>query len=356
MRYAAVAIGLAVILLVVFWATRKPLSIADELGKLTPGDRQALDGLLADSGLTAMQLSPQSFASGIEYQPRSLAVEQGRVTGLRLDDVPLKHLDSLPALTGLRWLRLHGNQLATLPNLAALGELRSLDVSNNKLRDLSPLAGLRQLRQLRLADNDLDSVQALSTLSALEKLDVSNNRLTDLKPLAALGELREVGAAKNPLQSLPEPIPARWTMNRDPVPPGPPPPRPPNWVAQKPATSGWARTGTSRHGSGLQGDRFESTIQSLKSAQEVPIVWTAAPLVSMQVTVAKGRVRIYLAYRAQGRPADGYVFADAEPGKPGQLHGELIGIKPNASDNTDSGFLVEPLDGEAEGIGFQVVR
>ena len=49
MRNVAISVGVLVLALVVWVATRKPLSIDEELGKLPPDERQALEAIASSS-------------------------------------------------------------------------------------------------------------------------------------------------------------------------------------------------------------------------------------------------------------------------------------------------------------------
>jgi hypothetical protein len=354
MRYVAVAFGVLVALAILWFSTHKPLSISEEIGKLTPGDRQALDAILADSGLTTMQLSPARSVNFLEFDQQSLVVKQGRIVGLRLSQVPLRHLEPLLQLTSLNWLWLNGNKVATLPDLSALADLDTLDLSHNEIRDLSPLAKLGALRTLRLTDNGLESVTGLQGLSKLESLDISNNRIADLKPLTSLPELTEVQAEKNPLQTLPTPTPTRWTLKTD-ANVSSTTERPPNWEPKRPATKDWAVPKHWKSGRELSHDFWSSRLDSLQGAAEVPGMPQGNP-VTLEFSVEKGRVRAYLDYCTSGGKCDGYVVTVAEPGKPASVKGYLVGIKPNSNDNTEAGFILEAIDGEASGISFRVVR
>jgi hypothetical protein len=101
--------------------------------------------------------------------------------------------------------------IGKLPAIAwsSLGELRDLDLSDNRLASLPSdgLLSLRSLRVLRLARQRgpkgerllTELPDALGALPSLEELDVSGNALTELPAGLADGALRALHAADNPL-------------------------------------------------------------------------------------------------------------------------------------------------------------
>lgn len=372
MRYVVLGLGLLLVLTIAWCATRKPLSLDEELKKLTPSDRSALDTLLTEAGLTAAQLTPIGLGS-VEHAPlnrhtRAIAIENDRVAALRLVDVPIKQLDALKALTGLRALSLAGNQITSLAAVRELRALELLDVSRNQIRDLSPLASLPALRILRLADNGLQTLNGLSGLNALVEIDLSQNQITEIAPLVAFSNLRRLDISKNPIKNLPTPLPDRWTMKQDAAQTADAQKasRPTNWTPQLPPRKG--KMAKVKMVSGDPAGTWNGTIATLEGAE---IIW---PLIgstthtgerTLELTVDKGRVRAYLIYYPKSgslvTAPDGFVFAEAEPGKPGSATGELQNLTGSPPHNINERpweyqLLVESLDGEAQGIHFQFKR
>ncbi len=356
MRYLALFFGVLLVVGVIWLATRKPLSIADELAKLTPTDRQALEAVLGESGVPVTALQPV-LPGVLQYHPRAVAVQDGRVVELRISDAPLRHLDALATLTGLRALWLSGNQLTAVPGLGSLTALKRLNLSNNQLTSLVGMAAL----------------------PALVELDVSDNRITDLAPLTALPALTTIVAMHNPLASLPSPQPAQWKVKSDAVAAAPTATaaaaataapsadrgnRPANWVQNTPPTSGAVKQGSV---DGLvQADAYSvtGTLGTLHGAFRVSNIPGAKNAggagTTLELSVTKGRVRAYLQYvppsDSFAKLMDGYVFVDAEPGKPGKLQGVLQTVGAGYGFAKAYNFVIESLDGDAQGISYRLYR
>ena len=287
MRYLALFFGVLVVVGVIYLATRKPLSITEELGKLAPADRQALEALLAEAGVPATELRP-GVPGVLQYNPRAVAFQQGRVVELRLSDVPLRRLSALAGLTALRALWLSGNQLTALAGLGALPALKRLNLSNNQLT----------------------SVAGLGELPALIELDISDNRITDLGPLASLPALTTIIATHNPLGPLPSPTPAQWKVKSDAAAAAPTATaaaaapdkargsHPANWVASVPPTTGEVRQGSVT--GQVQADSYSvkgtlGTLRGVFRVGNIPGANNSGGVGStLELTVEKGRVRAYL--------------------------------------------------------------
>lgn len=369
MKYVGLTLGLLLLAFLIYVATGKSLSIDEELGKLTPGDRQALEALLADSGLVPSKLRAVELRA-LKYPSKGIVVQDGRVVGLHLAEVPLKHLDKLAALTALQELWLNDDGLTSVPPLTGLVALQRLDLSRNQLRAADGIAGLPALQRLRLANNSLTSVAGLRELPALTELELADNELTDLAPLAALPALTTLDVSNNPLKALPSPLPARWQVKSDveaaPAPPRPTPPGyPANWVGQPPKGKGkydkLVIDGTLRSGAFL----VTITAQSLSGVVRPWNLWGSADShgrdTTLELTVTKGRVRAYLKYLPASdkfaKTTDGFIFAEAEPGKPGKIKGFIEYSRGGfAEDGKEYDMYLETVDGPAEGVTVKLSR
>jgi hypothetical protein len=347
MKSVGIALGLLVLLVVVYVATRKSPSIEAELAKLTPGDRQAIESLAAAAGLTANRL--HAVEPGVlKYNARALVVQDGRVVELRLSKLPLQKLDGLAALTALRELWLDGDSLTSAAGVAALPALRKLNLSHNALT--------------RVAD--------LRELPALTDLDLSDNQIADLTPLTALPALQTLDVSKNPIKALPSPLPKGWNMKSDQAPAGSAAPgpgsgndHPSNWVAKPPANSGKAKNG--KLSGFVTADSFEvngslAELQGAVAQDNISGPENAGGAgTTLTLTVEKGRVRGYLQYVPPGPGAkfnDGYVYAEAEAGKPGQVKGVLPTLGGGFGRKQAFHLVLESVDGPAEGITFKLSR
>jgi Leucine-rich repeat (LRR) protein len=162
---------------------------------------------------------------GIELKPRpleeiyieknSFAVDKtGQVKGLNLYDNKITDLTPLSALTNLTKLGLSDNQInqiTDLTPLSALTNLTGLVLSDNQITDLTPLSALTNLTALYLNKNQitdltpLNQITDLTPLSALTNLTglvLSDNQITDLTPLSALTNLTRLDLDGNQITDL----------------------------------------------------------------------------------------------------------------------------------------------------------
>ncbi|XP_074084331.1 malignant fibrous histiocytoma-amplified sequence 1 [Macrotis lagotis] len=176
-------------------------------------------------GNKALDELPASLAAALGSLPRlrGLVLRRNRLPrlppplgqlGARLTELDVSHnrlggvaAEVLAALGQLRRLNLSHNQLVELPGqLGALGHLEELDLSFNRLARLPEALGrLRALRALDLDHNRLSAFPPqLLQLAALEELDLSGNRLRDLPDgIGALRALKVLWLSGAELGSLP---------------------------------------------------------------------------------------------------------------------------------------------------------
>ncbi|WP_088891037.1 DUF4347 domain-containing protein [Leptolyngbya ohadii] len=129
-----------------------------------------------------------------------VTIENGRVTGLRLDNNGLR--GAIPPEIGklgkLESLTLEYNELGGTipPELGNLGKLRSLFLSNTQLSGTIPpeIGKLSELATLWLSDNQLSGTLPveLANLSKLFSLNLSNNQLSQAVPRAVFNRLNRV--------------------------------------------------------------------------------------------------------------------------------------------------------------------
>ncbi len=368
MRNVAISVGVLVLILVIWVATRKPPSIDDELGKLPADERQALESITASAGVTPAQLRPVG-AGVLQYNPKAVAVQDGHVVELRLGDAPIKQLDAISRLSGLRVLWLDGSQLASLQGIGALKALRTLNLSRSKLTSLSDLAGHPSLERLNLAQCGLSSVADLRDLPKLEDLDLSGNQLADVGPLAALPALTAIDLTGNPIKALPSSAPARWKVKSDMSASGAVPAdhnvtKPDNWVDTLPKPTGEPKLGAiSGQVTNLSWE-VSGSVPALKGVVKINRIPGNEEIgggnTTLELSVTSGRVRAYLESaiadpsKMLGRRV-GYIYTEATPGKPGKLVGTLRSFGPGNYGNARAYELtIESLDGEASGINYKL--
>lgn len=121
------------------------------------------------------------------------------ITSCRFPAESLSVLAGLPSLTNLT---LNDCSLSTIEGLSGAPSLKTLNLSNNTIRNLEVLTSMAGLQELILQHNAVTSLSALSGLTSLEKLDVSYNAITSLSPLSSCIKLNWLGANNNQIDSL----------------------------------------------------------------------------------------------------------------------------------------------------------
>ena len=132
------------------------------------------------------------------------------LTGLRYLDLTKNELASinetlagfLSVLTALKTLNLSDNYLTCVTGLSSLSGLTGLNLSNNGLRGLTGLSTLHSLTQLNLSDNLLSSAAGLSSLTALTDLNLSGNLFSSATGLSSLTTLTTLDLADNMLNCV----------------------------------------------------------------------------------------------------------------------------------------------------------
>ena len=88
----------------------------------------------------------------------------------------------LTTLTGLKWLRLNGNRLSSLPDLSPLVNLRRIYLKGNRFTEVpEALKSLPSLTDVDLSQNPIAEVPAWMTeIKGLENVSFSDTRVTKL--------------------------------------------------------------------------------------------------------------------------------------------------------------------------------
>jgi Leucine-rich repeat (LRR) protein len=114
---------------------------------------------------------------------------------------PVQSLSGIECLLGLQRLMFYETTVTDLEPLAALSELRDLDVGSSGVVDLGPLVGL-PLRSLRLVDAPLADLGPIAQLPQLEYLHLWDTQVEDLTPLTGHPSLLAFGLKGSHPQSL----------------------------------------------------------------------------------------------------------------------------------------------------------
>ncbi len=319
-----------------------------------------LRGLSALPGLGHLEVTDSGLASvaGLEdsRELRLLDLRGNALTSLEeLPDLPeLRTLDLFgnsiaevgKAIAGrdrLEWLDLSYNALTTVAGIGELPHLERLLLSHNRLQSLAGLVGLPRLRELVVDGNQLSDASAVDALPALEIVNLSGNRLEEFPRLVE--RLQGYLWQDNPgtRRYWTEKLEAREHRERQ--------------VLLAETLPGGELDGSwSRGGCSWTGNRPKCSIR-------IPRIQGAGPVylarfdptrltqdrrrhpvrVRLQLSVASGRTRAYLARRA-----DGFPYAEAVPGETASVAGELF------TSGNGVWFVLEVVDDYAADVEYRI--
>jgi len=368
---ALAALGVVALLVLAFFG-KKPAPFGQRLAALPPAERNALNEALEAAGLKIADLRDVGRGAGLDYpaNARSVAIEEGHVWMLSLQ-TECKPLPSLSALTELEQLSLKGAHLTALPDLSGCAHLETLDASKNQIAAVLPGTLPAGLRILDLSENPLSDLAPLAVLTAPAEIHVRKAAVTSFDALIDL-PLPLLDLRDNPITRLPERFPKSPDFRVDLE--GCPAYAPPGYLKD------WHFTIKE---SGVVGgvQTSDGAIQQRKSQatgtwREVPHLTSVSlqgdgnasiGAVDLEVSVEQGKLRVYLSEAGEPRGPwfeKGFVkgtggihlaakiYADAEPGKPARMHGNLEHFA-----GQPYSFYIEPLDGKpAIGMKYRVWR
>ena len=141
------------------------------------------------------------------------AADMLRLTGLYVRNANIRDLTGLEYAHNLGRLYLgaeyidgegwvNSNAISDFTSLAALTNLRTLDLSECSLSDISPLADLTQLTDLGLERNNISDISALSGLTQLTDLGLDHNNISDISALSGLTQLTDLGLERNNISDI----------------------------------------------------------------------------------------------------------------------------------------------------------
>ncbi|CAI9726005.1 leucine-rich repeat-containing G-protein coupled receptor 5-like [Octopus vulgaris] len=134
-----------------------------------------------------------------------------RLTIIQFDRAAIEALpdDLCQKVATLQYLDVHSNKLTLMPNLTGCGELRILNLYNNKIMQLkeNSFRGLSKLRDLIMGNNFIREIPngAFTGLERLENLDLVDNRIQYIAENAfkPLNNLQELNLGDNQFAHLP---------------------------------------------------------------------------------------------------------------------------------------------------------
>jgi len=292
--------------------------IEGELKTMDATERQALLDLLKGTGV-----QPEGLRSigirGIDRNARAIAIEGGHVIGLRLSNMTLTDLSPVRRLTALQALWLTDCGLVSVEGLADLPQLSELNLDGNKLTSVASLKGLPALKKLSVRNNQLTEPPGAG-LPAKLTLALDGNPLGSAAPAAPVAA-PAVASAGGLVPALPK---ADGKVSG----------KGPHSVA------GTLLTSTAFSASGVY--------DTLSGAKMVRVVKaeSADPTVDAELSVDKGRVRLYL----EEADRKNFRFIEATPGQPARLRGRMV------FDIGQYGTLLESVDGTAEMVRYKLFR
>ena len=130
-------------------------------------------------------LKEKGFA---DFRTAAAGLDAKVVDYINLDRNAITNLDGVAAFEGLKWLRLNGNRLSSLP----------------------PLGSLKSLRRIYLADNAFKEVpEQLKDLPSLTDVELSGNPIAEVPDWLAKKEgLKFVSLSRTRVEKLPDDISA----------------------------------------------------------------------------------------------------------------------------------------------------
>lgn len=109
----------------------------------------------------------------------------------------------LPLVTGdLRTVNLSEQRITDIAPLALVPNLERVRIDSNQVADLYPLGMLKRLSNFYANDNQISDVTPLAALSNLAVLSVSGNLISDASVLAKAPRLRFLDISRNQISSL----------------------------------------------------------------------------------------------------------------------------------------------------------
>jgi len=127
-------------------------------------------------------------------------------TSVRSLDFGLNAISKIPTLKSdsLKILLLNGNQLAILPSLDGVPNLKELDVANNKITELPSLNKLVSLQKIICMGNQLIAFPPIYSLKNLVALDLSYNKLTEIPKTPKENVIQTFNLNNNLIDKLPD--------------------------------------------------------------------------------------------------------------------------------------------------------
>ena len=192
-------------------------SLHDPLPEMTPEIKAGLRSVV----LEEMPADPAASLRGIDWAHAALVVNEEYSTneseilrelpaGLRYLDFDVGRSPSLGDVSNLSkavdlvWLSLDGLMTVDAEVLAGMSKLRNLEASGVTLENYGKLASLKEVRELALDSvRELTDLGFVAAMPELRSLNVAHTPVTSLAPLAGLKKLEQVDADQSAVKELP---------------------------------------------------------------------------------------------------------------------------------------------------------
>jgi uncharacterized protein (TIGR02996 family) len=152
-----------------------------------------LHGLAGFTRLHALELSAHARVEQLGQDALTPLAALTELRELDLGDAGWANIEALAGLTALERLDLRSSETVRLEPLRELAALRELDLRGcTGLSDLGPLARLERLETLRLGYTRVRDLRPLAKLAKLTTLELAGTPITDLSPLFGLPALAKL--------------------------------------------------------------------------------------------------------------------------------------------------------------------
>jgi Leucine-rich repeat (LRR) protein len=126
----------------------------------------------------------------------------GEITTLDLSNNKIQKIEGLEIFPQLKVLMIEHNQITKIEGLDHLKDLTELNLDFNQISKIEGLDKLTQLNQLKLGFNRISKIENLNALSQLLLLDLRNNNITKLEGLNPVPKLMQLHLQNNQINAI----------------------------------------------------------------------------------------------------------------------------------------------------------
>lgn len=148
----------------------------------------SVDSLDLSSNAMILDIKPLAALKDLKY--------------LNLKDTKILDISALRGARNLRSLNLAGTNIRDIDVVNYFGNLEVLDISNSIVNDVSAIARLEKLQVLRASGSGISSFTPISNLQALRELDLSKTSFSETGTLALLKNLQLLDISRTGVSSL----------------------------------------------------------------------------------------------------------------------------------------------------------